>query len=1452
MSRLTARAVELGILALAAVLLLSVAAPATADGGAQPLPAASGWTTYKDPTPQGPLATCAQAGWPAQYYDRLDCGFGVVAVSETTAASTVAVSFAGPDGTVFLTQDAVRRSDGRWGFDLTPAASWPAGKVEVRASVDGKPAVGGSSFFHNTLSASLATTGGPFAPGDEIDVTGTVVERDTTGPGTDTNRAVPAQLYLQTVRPDGTVIWRGAEPITADSDGTFAAKLPSAATQGVTATADTGYATTVAVEAVDASYTDPLTGAWRAPTAGSTSVELSVPPTGLLVDNSFVSAVGWVKPGSQYTFRVIVRNYTDAAGQGVSVTVPAADGMSFRKAETSSGSATVTPTQVTWSAGTVAARTDAGPGLATLVVEAEADTLAEDPRVVWKNLSTTATLSYTGGPGGLTSTSQGPKVIPPSKVYDTARYGHRPFPVVPVDYFDRKHAPEHSGARLSTVINSPTYEGSTFNLFQEMSYGQLFPNGTVPSAAIARAGWDAGFSGRHAGEDFDFTDLQPQGTCYGLMLDSQKDTPSYPDRIQGGWYQLPGTTGYYGGDRVGPLAAPGVPIAGDIDGACGPTAKAVYDAAHIADPEIDYSDYDTDKDGVVDFFMMIFAGEGGHGASQTSVPPYDNIWPHSSSLEFTYKDAATALKGYISDDQLKDEQGRPLFYTDDSYSAMTLENTGKPVWVRVGPYNVNPESAMDHASVISHEYGHSLGLPDYYSTSTSGRETYGDWNLMATDKSQHMDVNAKQELGWLVPRVLEPGTTTVTGWQDSKRNTHRIDWVEPDGTSYTLEGPSVNNGEAYVAKLPGRQILDPAKVERAKKQLWWSQSGNDFGCAPLAGHNLDVDLSALQGIPAGTPVTLTFKSLWDIEWDYDYGFVMVSTDGGQTFQSLPSKRGYTTEAAFNPSTSSCQGQYGNGITGTSGSYAAGTATADRLAGLYPDPVFLDDEYDLGAFAGQEVVLRFSYATDPGLARPGWFIDDVKVDAGGNVLYASDFESGDDEPQLWNGGCKGGLQIVAACTDGWQHIDASQASEADHAYYLEMRDRSGFDLEGHGQIDRDPIGWSPGLLLVYTNEAHGYGNFGTPDPPAQSPLDSNPDPGNGTPDLNDAAFTAAAGKSSFSDSISAARPGGWVDNYSDPNSTYGDSLWHFDYGCLTFDVLRMEGEDLGPATAPGNLAGDVRFTIGEGCGAFNYGYLAAVPAANEAPTAVAQAKPQTAKVGQKVRFDGSASTDDAGAGALTYRWDVDGDGDVDLTGPSVDHAYAAAGTYDAVLRVTDAGGLFDTDTVRVVVEPAPGNGGGGGPGGGGGGSGGGGGGGGSSGGGSTTTTPAPTPSQPAAGGAPAQAGGVLGEAKAKRLFVRGSGRLSRTATLRVDLRRGLGKVTYADRARKLTFRSLGKPKVTVAGKRATLRGTGRQNGRTVTFVATVADRGARRDRFTLRTSGGLRVSGTLAAGNLVVR
>ncbi|QZY29140.1 PKD domain-containing protein [Nocardioides coralli] len=1011
---------------------------------------------------------------------------------------------------------------------------------------------------------------------------------------------------------------------------------------------------------------------------------------GLLVENSFVSSVGWVKPGDTYPSRILLTNSSDADVSGVEVTVAAPEGATFTDA---GGGATVSPdgTTVTWSPGSVAATSTR-----TLVLESRAATTDALPTIVWRDISSTATVSV--GADTTEVTSHGPKVIPPGEEFDTARYGDRPFPVVPVAYTDRDYQDSHERS-LDTVINDPAFEGSTFNLFQEMSLGQLYPEGTVPSEGIADADFDYG-------PGFDFSKAQAGQTCKGVTFadtpTEEQGTPAYPDRIRDGVYQLPGTTEYYGSDANGTAltgAVAGVGALQAIDSGCGPTGKLVRDAAAIADPEIDYSDYDTDKDGVVDFFMAVFAGCGGNGASQLTVAAceypdasYDNVWPHSSSLEFYYSDPETGLPGFTTDDQLKDLEGRPLWYEDQTRSAMTTTDTGDAlkVYVRVGPYNVNPETAIDRASVISHEYGHSLGLPDFYST--GNRDTYGDWSLMATDKSHNIDAYGRQELGWVVPEVLD-SSRTEAGITDSKEDTDTITWQQPDGTPYTLtEGEAgvvrVQNSQMYVAKLPGRVLLDPAKFDSGDGatpvHTWWSRSGNDYGCAKDLGkgHNIDVNLRgpAFDDLPAGTELSLDLKSMWDIEWDYDYGFVLTSTDGGQSFGSNESEKGYTTPASQNPNQNACQAHYGNGLTGTSQSYADGTQDVDRVLGNYPEMIYKADSYDISELVGSEQpVLRFSYATDPGLSRPGWFIDDVTVTAtlpGGETreIYTTDFESsGDpDDPRIFNGGCKPHTP-GSSCTQGWQYVAAGAEGPSDHAYYLEMRDRSGFDLDGNGQNDRAPIGFESGFYNSYTDEAHGYGNAGTDDPPAQSPLDSSPQPGNSSPNLNDAAWRP--GDTPFSDSGE-----GHTDNYEDPQSQ--DDNWHFRHDCLTYDVTAMSGEALGPDSADGDLTGTVDFTLGAGCGEFDYGYgeeVVAPPAGETTPPrAAVTITGGEIWTGRKVRLDATRSSDDTSASEdLTYEWDLDNDGRTDATGPQVTKRFGQPGRRKIVLTVTDEAGNSDT-------------------------------------------------------------------------------------------------------------------------------------------------------------------------------
>jgi PKD repeat protein len=1308
----------------------ATAAPTTAAAQAGPLgstrgkaaPSALGgqatdflFYVYPDPQPLCPLLVALNTTEDPSV-DRGSCI--LVNFSTTDASGAVKADFYGDgEDTAFLT-DVLADPDtdpGTYQVSASPDATWPAGKIRMVVK-DAVGPIGELAFFHNALRGT-ATAEAPKAPGEAFTVTGTLVEHSKRGSfGSD--KGVPATYKIRLTKSDGEVLFTSPQQ-TAAADGTFSYAVPAGTTTPVTSTAATNYRATLKVDVVDASYTDaaaippPATGLWGSKVAASTSQIVVTPATELSLENSFVSSVGWVKPGETYPSRIIVTNPTSGA-LTPTIDLSAPTGSTFLSAS-GPGTHPVAPSAFTWSPGSIA------PGAtAQLVLESKAAPLSGAgslDTIVWRDLSSTAVM-HTPSKPDRTVTSHGPKVIPPSENYDTARYGDRPFPVVPVQYTDRPYQDNHSGSSLESVINDPDNPGSTYNLFQEMSLGQLFPNGTVPSEGIASADFDYA-------PGFEFTGIDNPNTCHGTTYaDLPVDvagTPLYPERITNGVYNLPGQTEYYGSDTNGSRAYEGqlpLPVAlSDIDGGCGDTGKLVYDAAAIADPEIDYSDYDTDKDGVVDFFMVVFAGCGGNGGSQFAAPgdpigacpydevPYDNIWPHSSTLEAGYTDPVTGLPGFTTDDQLKNLEGQPLWYTDDSYSAYTTTDKGDAlkVFVRVGPYNVNPETAIDKASVISHEYGHSLGLPDFYSTSE--RETYGDWNLMATDKSQNIDAFGRQELGWVVPEVLD-SSRVETGIPDSKVDTGTIRWQKADGTPYTLtDGPdgTVHNSKMYVAKLPGRTLLDAAAFDSgdkaSKSHLWWSGSGNDFNCTPVAGHNLDFRIPGLAGLTDDATVTLSFKSRWDIEWDYDYAFVMTTTDGGKTYTSHESANGYTTGTNTIPpaaSKNACQDTYSNGLTGSSGSYGAGTEAVDRLTDSYPEPVFLEDSYDISDLAGAAGgALRFSYATDPGLARPGWFIDDLKVtvdpDGSGPTaphdVYATDFETsgGPTDPAVFNGGCQGAVSTAQKCTQGFKYLTAGAASEQDHAYYLEMRDRSGFDFEGHGQIDRDPLGFQPGFYLSYTDEAHGYGNAGTDDPPAQSPLDSVPQVGENAPNLDDAAFRDVTGRATYSDAYVAgdATKKGHTDNYLDPSSPTGN--WEFRYNCLGFQVDSMTGEDT--VQLAGDLTGAVTFTMGSGCGEFDYGYTAGGGGgANTAPVADAKATPSTVEAGTPVTLSAAASTDAETPDDLDYSWDFGNGGTTkDAATRNAKVTYTKAGTYTAKVTVTDPQGLSDTATVLVTVK-----------------------------------------------------------------------------------------------------------------------------------------------------------------------
>ncbi|HXF52290.1 MAG TPA: hypothetical protein VNM43_11485 [Dehalococcoidia bacterium] len=128
--------------------------------------------------------------------------------------------------------------------------------------------------------------------------------------------------------------------------------------------------------------------------------------------------------------------------------------------------------------------------------------------------------------------------------------------------------------------------------------------------------------------------------------------------------------------------------------------------------------------------------------------------------------------------------------------------------------------------------------------------------------------------------------------------------------------------------------------------VWWSNRGDGIDSRLTR----DVDLTGVGR------ATLTFRTWFDIEEGWDYGYVEVSEDGGRTWTILSGERTTTLDPVGNA--------YGPGYTGASGN-------GDQ-------PAWVDERIDLSPFAGKRILLRFEYVTDGGVYRRGWVIDDIRI------------------------------------------------------------------------------------------------------------------------------------------------------------------------------------------------------------------------------------------------------------------------------------------------------------------------------------------------------------------------------------------------------------------------------------------------------------------------------------------
>jgi immune inhibitor A len=146
--------------------------------------------------------------------------------------------------------------------------------------------------------------------------------------------------------------------------------------------------------------------------------------------------------------------------------------------------------------------------------------------------------------------------------------------------------------------------------------------------------------------------------------------------------------------------------------------------------------------------------------------------------------------------------------------------------------------------------------------------------------------------------------------------------------------------------------------------MWWSNRADDSNSRLTRAFDF-------TEVEPGDPIEMEIRMWFDIETDYDYGYVVVSRDG-EKWTILPGRQ-TTTE---NPS--------GNSF---------GHAYTDRSQGAGGAPVWITERFDLSDYAGETVFVRLEYVTDDAVNAPGWFVDDIRIDA---IDYATDFEDGADE------------------------------------------------------------------------------------------------------------------------------------------------------------------------------------------------------------------------------------------------------------------------------------------------------------------------------------------------------------------------------------------------------------------------------------------------------------------------
>ncbi|MEU5529704.1 immune inhibitor A domain-containing protein [Micromonospora chersina] len=336
--------------------------------------------------------------------------------------------------------------------------------------------------------------------------------------------------------------------------------------------------------------------------------------------------------------------------------------------------------------------------------------------------------------------------------------------------------------------------------------------------------------------------------------------------------------------------------------------------AYLAQFDVwDRYDFDNDgnfdePDGYIDHFQAVHAGQGedaGGGAQGA-----DAIWSHRWYVNQT----DYGLTGPSVGGQANLSGGARI--GNSNY------------WL--GDYTTEPENGG--LGVFAHEFGHDLGLPDYYDTA-GGENGTAFWTLMSSGSWLGHGAAANEGIG-TTPGLMGPEEKLLLGWLDH----HDVD-LGQSGTVLLDPAQDANaaNAQAIKVNLPSKTTSKTYATPTSGQYAWWTDSADHL------------NESLAHAVPAASRVTVTAKAWYDIESGYDFLYGEYSTDGGVNWSRA-----------------------GQAVTGSS----SGKWTTLRFS------------YDANGAATR---FRFRYQTDGGVHFAGAFLDDIVAKSGGTTLFTDDAE-----------------------------------------------------------------------------------------------------------------------------------------------------------------------------------------------------------------------------------------------------------------------------------------------------------------------------------------------------------------------------------------------------------------------------------------------------------------------------